>query len=82
MLQGFNQFFQEDKVQHMVSPYMTFPLYLSDQNGVELRFFFCEEEDIFRKWPSQNIQRCLPPFQPPKYKIQDSFQSLIYHEGL
>ena len=46
MLQGFSQFFQEDEVEHVVSPYMTVPLYLTDQHGVDLRIF-CEEEDIF-----------------------------------
>jgi hypothetical protein len=72
MMQGFSRFFQEDEVQHVVFPYMNVHLYLTDQNGVELRNF-CEEEDIFLELQPQNIQGCLPPFQPPKYCTRDSF---------
>ncbi len=39
LLQGLSQFFQENEVQHVVSPHMTVPLYLRDQHGVKLRFF-------------------------------------------
>jgi len=47
MMQGFSLIFQEDEVQHAVSPYMSVPLYLSDQHGVELRFFFVRRRIFF-----------------------------------